>query len=59
MAKIYDEISRTFEYLLIQFDHKDCYPDNISLKTPLTNLRERTGDIFEYTLLPQSCSRFQ
>ena len=41
MAKIYDEISRTFsEYLLIpNLTTKDCYPDNISLKTPLTRFK--------------------
>ncbi len=42
MAKIYDEISRTFsEYLLIpNLTTKDCYPDNISLKTPLTRFKK-------------------
>lgn len=42
MAKIYEEISRTFsEYLLIpNLTTKDCYPDNISLRTALTKYRE-------------------
>ena len=42
MAKIYEEISRTFsEYLLIpNLTSKDCYPDNINLRTPLTKFKK-------------------
>ena len=42
MAKIYEDISRTFsEYLLIpNLTSKDCYPDNINLRTPLTKFKK-------------------
>ncbi|MFA7672850.1 MAG: IMP dehydrogenase [Clostridia bacterium] len=42
MAQIYEEISRTFsEYLLIpNLTRRDCYPDNISLKTPLVRFEK-------------------
>ncbi len=42
MAKIYNELSKTFsEYLLIpNLTTKDCYPDNINLRTPLVRYKK-------------------
>ena len=42
MPQIIDDISRTFsEYLLIPgLTTKDCYPDKVSLKTPLVKFRK-------------------
>lgn len=42
MAFIYDHPSRTFsEYLLIpNLTTKDCYPDNVDLKTPITKYKK-------------------
>ena len=42
MAKLIKEISRTFnEYLLIPgYTGKDCIPDKVSLKTPLTRFKK-------------------
>ncbi len=50
MADIINDISRTFsEYLLIPgLTTKDCFPDNVSLKTPLVKFRK--GDIPEIEL---------
>ena len=50
MADIINDISRTFsEYLLIPgLTTKDCYPDNVSLKTPLVKFRK--GDVPEIEL---------
>jgi IMP dehydrogenase len=50
MAYIINDISRTFnEYLLIPgLTTKDCYPDKVSLRTPL--VRFRKGDVSEIEL---------
>ncbi|MBN2861396.1 MAG: IMP dehydrogenase [Sphaerochaetaceae bacterium] len=42
MAKIYEEVSRTFnEYLLIpRLTKKEHFPDEVSLKTPITRFRK-------------------
>jgi IMP dehydrogenase len=50
MAYIINDISRTFnEYLLIPgLTTKDCYPDKVSLKTPLVKFRK--GDVPEIEL---------
>jgi IMP dehydrogenase len=44
MAKIFEEISRTFdEYLLIpNLTPRNCIPNNISLATPITKYNERS-----------------
>ncbi|MBN1189357.1 MAG: IMP dehydrogenase [Dehalococcoidales bacterium] len=47
MAKIFDEISRTFdEYLLVpNLTRRECTPNNISLNTPLAKYKSGTSPI--------------
>jgi len=42
MAQIFEEPSRTFsEYLLVPgYTSKDCIPDNVSLRTPITKFKK-------------------
>jgi len=44
MAKIYNDISKTFdEYLLIpQSHHQKCTPNNVDLTTPLAKFHKGT-----------------
>ncbi len=52
MATYIEQISRTFnEFLLIpNLTHKDCIPDNVSLKTPITRYKRDSKQKFEINL---------
>ncbi|KOP67432.1 inosine-5-monophosphate dehydrogenase [Bacillus sp. FJAT-18019] len=52
MAKYYNEPSRTFsEYLLLpNLTTKDCMPENVSLKTPITKYSEENNSSLELNI---------
>ena len=59
MARYFNDVSRTFnEYLLIPgLTTKVCFPENVSLKTPLVRYQKGTTPELELNIRP-SCSRY-